>query len=160
LAVTVTHAQPAPRPGTGKAAALGPFTALGAVRQGGSVLVSNAVLDWHLEFTPRADLTRRAPTDEELRQDPNLAAAFRYGPGADGPGPRGGEPPAHPAGGRSAEARPGWLDVEVETVRGQVKARPAHVLTLSADGPDRPRWQVQTAITVTPRWADVRRLVV
>src|SRR5205085_2673834 len=104
LAVTVTHAQPAPRPGTGKAAPVGPFTALGAVRQTGGVLVSNAVLDWHLEFTPRADLTRRAPTDEELRQDPNLAAAFRYGPGTDGPRPPGGEPPPHQAGVRPAEA--------------------------------------------------------
>jgi hypothetical protein len=54
LAVTVTHTQPAPKPGSGKAAPVGPFTVLDAVRQGGSVLVCNAVADWHLEFMPGA----------------------------------------------------------------------------------------------------------
>lgn len=143
LAVTVTHTQPAPKPGSGKAATVGPFTVIDAARQGGSVLVCNAIPDWHLEFTQRADLTRRGATNEEMKREPTLTAAFRYGPGG---GPRRGGP--------------SWLDVEVESVRGQIKTRAAHAFTLVTDGDDGPRWQVQTSLTVTPHWADLDRLVV
>jgi hypothetical protein len=142
LTVLVTTSQSAPKPGSGKAVAVGPFTVLGAVRQAGSVLVSNAVADWHLELTPHGDLTRRAATDDEQRRLPNLAAAFRYGPG-------GGEPRGAPA----------WLDLEAEAVRGQIKTRSAHMLRLAGDGNGH-SWQVQTIITVTPRWADVDRFAV
>jgi hypothetical protein len=141
LTVLITSTRPAPKPGTGKPVPIGPFTVLGAVRQAGNVLVSNTVADWHLEFTPHGDLTRRGASDEELRRDAALVAAFRYGPAG---------------GDRGAVS---WLDLEAQSVRGQIKTRSAHVLDLRIDG-DGPRWQVQTTMTVTPRWADVDRFTV
>jgi hypothetical protein len=151
LIVFVEHRQPAPKPGSGQAAPVGPFALVGAARQSGSVLVTNNVADQHLEFTPHADLTRRGPTDDELKREPNLAAAFRYGPGGEG---------GADGKGRGALGGLSWLDVEAETVRGQIKTRSQHLLTLTGDGRDGLRWQVQTTLTVTPRWADVDRLVV
>ncbi len=106
------------------------------------MLVSNAVADWHLEFTPHGDLTRRGASEEELRRDAALAAAFRYGP----------------VGGDRAGAI-SWLDLETQNVRGQIKTRSAHLLRLDTDG-EGSHWQVQTTITVTPRWADVDRFAV
>jgi hypothetical protein len=141
LTVIITSTRPAPKPGAGKPTPIGPFTVLGAVRQAGNVLISNAVADWHLEFTPHGDLTRRGATDEELRRDATLVAAFRYGP----------------AGGDRGTVS--WLDLEAQTVRGQIKTRSAHVLHLATDGDGR-RWQVQTTMTITPRWADVDRFSV
>ena len=139
LTIAITSTQPAPKPGAGKPTPIGPFTVLGAVRQSGSVLVSNSVADWHLDFTPHGDLTRRGASEEELRQNSSLSAAFRYGPGGGG------------GNGRGAIS---WLDLEAETVRGKIKTSSAHLLLLATDGPG-PRWKVQTTITVTPRWADV-----
>lgn len=139
LAVVVEHSQPPPEPGARKPAAIGPFTVLGAVRHTGSVLVSSAVPEWHLEFLPHGDLTRRGVGADELRHDADLTAVFRYGPG------------------NERRAALPWLELEVETVRGQVMARPAHLLRVIDDGDHGPRWQVQTTLTVTPRWADVDR---
>jgi hypothetical protein len=141
LTVIITSTQASPKPGSGKPMPIGPFTVLGAVRQTGSVLVSNAVADWHLEFTPHGDLTRRGASDEELRRDTALVAAFRYGP----------------VGGDRGTVS--WLDLEAQTVRGQIKTRSVHVLRLEPDG-DGARWQVETTIDVTPRWADVDRFTV
>ncbi len=141
LTLLITSTRPIPKPGTGRPTPIGPFAVIGAVRQAGSVLVSNAVADWHLEFTPHGDLSRRGASDEELRRDPALAAVFRYGP-------LGGD-----------RGTVSWLDLEPQSVRGQIKTRSAHELRLETDG-DRARWQVQTTITVTPRWADVDRFLV
>lgn len=140
LTVTITATQPAPKPGAGPSA-IGPFTVLGAARQSGSVTVSNGVSDWHLDFTPHGDLTRRALTADE----PALVAAFRYGPGGGG-GPNG--------------RRPGlsWLDVAAESVRGHIKAKVAHALSLKPAAAGGARWHVQTTLTVTPRWGDLDRL--
>lgn len=149
LVVTITHTQSAPRPGSGKAASIGPFTVLGAARQSGSLLVSNLVTDWHLELTPHADLLRRAPTENELARDPSLVAAFRVGPGTETRSLT-----------RPFEGRLSWLDIEAETIRGQIKVRPAHLFTRISDGSNRWRWQVQTTFTVTPRWSDVDRFTV
>lgn len=149
LAVTVLHRRPAPKAGVGKQMPIGPFNVRGASRHSGSVLVCNSVPDWHLEFTPRADLTRRAPTEEERTREPDLVAAFRYGPGDEGDG--------NP---RSPRGLLSWLDVEVEAVKGQIKAKPSHLLTLHGDGKEGLRWRVQTTYLVTPRWADVDRFVV
>jgi hypothetical protein len=146
LAVVVTCRQAALKPGPGRPTGVGPFSVLGAVRQKGAVLVSNAVADWHLELTPHGDLTRRGPTDEELRNHPSLAAAFRYGPG-DG---KSAAPP-----GKGAVA---WLDLEAEAVRGQIKTRTVHVVRLATE--EETRWRVRTTITVTPRWADVDHFAV
>jgi hypothetical protein len=135
--LTVTVATHAPVPKLGTRAGVGPFTLLGATRQTGSLLVSSTAGELHLEFHPQGHLARREVSDEEQRRDANLLAAFRYGHMA-GPADKPGPDP--------------WLEVEAETVRGQVKARVAHTLTL--DG-DRSSWRVKTVITGTPRWADV-----
>ncbi|MFO0879013.1 MAG: hypothetical protein U0840_16845 [Gemmataceae bacterium] len=145
LNVIVTHTQPAPSPGQPRPVSVGPFTALGAVKQDGTLLVCSSIADWHLEFTPQADLTRRGPTEEELRREPNLTAAFRFGPGS---------------GARDGRGSLSWLDLEAETVRGQIKTRSTHSITLGQEGPEGPRWQVQTSVVVTPRWADVDRVVI
>jgi hypothetical protein len=143
LTVTVSTRVPAPRPPSNKSTSIGPFNVLGTVRQVGSVLVSSSVADWHLEATPHADLTRRAATEEELARDPSLVAAFRYGPGNAN------------RGGLS------WLDLEAESVRGQLRTRLAHLLYLAPgedkNGDEGLRWHVQTTLTVTPRWAGIER---
>jgi hypothetical protein len=141
LTIMVTSTQPVPKPGSGRPAAIGPFTVMGTVRQAGSLLVSNSVADWHLEFTPHGDLTRRGATEEELRRDAALIAAFRYGP----------------VGGDRGTIS--WLDLEAQTVRGQIKTRSEHTLGLTPDG-DSGRWYVKTKIEVTPRWADVDHFTV
>ncbi len=143
LTVTILHSQAAPKPGSGKGVGIGPFAVVGAARQIGTLLVTNSLPDWHLEFTAYADLTRRGATDEELRREPNLAAAFRYGPG-----------------GGSWRGSPSWLEIEAESVRGQIKTRAAHLFVLTTDSPEGPRWQVQSSLTVTPRWAEVDRFSV
>ncbi len=140
LEVTVRSITNAPKNGPAKAAPVGPFNVLEAVRQTGTVLVSASSPEMHLELKQHGDLSRRALTDEERKRDPSLVAAFRYGPNA--------------AAGRS------WLEVEAETVAGQLTARPAHALRLVEDGEGGPSWVVETTLHVTPRWSDVGRLVV
>ncbi|MFO0926402.1 MAG: hypothetical protein U0736_05100 [Gemmataceae bacterium] len=147
LTVIVEHTQSPPEPGGRKPAAIGPFTVLGAVRHTGTVLVTNTVADWHLEFLPHGDLARRGVDEDDLRRDPDLTAAFRYGPGSD---------QRDVAGAPVASSPLPWLELEVETVRGQVLARPAHLLRV-VDTSGGSRWQVQTTLTITPRWADVDR---
>jgi hypothetical protein len=157
LTLTVRLTTPVPRPGT--RAGVGPFTVLGASRQSGSVLVSNAAPELHLEFHPAAGLSQRAASDEEQRRDPALVAAFHYGP-----------PAGSSASDRPAPGAPGslpWLDLEAQTVRGQIRARVTHTLTLAPDAnspagtrPGALRWQVTTEVVATPRWADVDRLLV
>lgn len=138
LEVVVAHTQPAPKPATGKAASIGPFVVLGATRHAGSLLVCNAVPTWHPEFAPHGDLTRRSLTDDEQRREPNGVAAFRYGPGG-GSGP--------------------WLDVEVESVRGQIKTKASHKLHVKADAGGA-YWHLLTALEIAPRWADIDHLTI
>ncbi len=147
LGVLVVHSQPAPKPGTGKVAPLGPFVVLGAARHSGSLLVCNSVPGWHPEFTPHADLTRRSVTEEEQQREQSCVAAFRYGPGT----------PTSDKPGRVAVVS--WLDVEVESVRGQIKTRSSHQLRLVGDASGG-RWEFVTSLEITPRWADVDRLLV
>jgi hypothetical protein len=146
LTITVSTRTPAPRPGS-KPVGVGPFVVLDAVRQSGSVLVSSSVADYYVEPAPHGDLTRRAASEEELVRDPALVAAFRYGPGEGKLDQRLLDLP--------------WLDLAVESVRGQLRARLEHVLKLAPDeekgGDDGLRWHVQTRITVTPRLAGIER---
>jgi hypothetical protein len=138
LSVTVTTPAVDLRPGA--KTTIGPFNVPGAVRQSGTVLVSNNVPDVHVEALPLGDLTRRAATEEELARDRDLVAAFRYGP--DG-GERG--------------AALAWLGLEAESVSGQLRAQLEHTLSLETEGR---RWQVQTVLKVTPRSAGIDRFVV
>lgn len=137
LTVTVKTAAPTPRPG--KPVAVGPFTVVGATSQTGTVVVSNSAPEWHLELTAHGGLVRHRPSEDELTKWPQFVAAFRYGP----------EAPAGPA----------WLDIETESVRGQIKVRPAYTLRL-VDDEAGVAWHVEAELAVTPRWSDVDRLVV
>jgi hypothetical protein len=143
MVVVVTHTQPVPQQANARIA-IGPFTVLEAVRQSGRVLVSNTVADWRLKFAETSDFLRREAPDAP-RQNPSLVAAFRYGPAAGAPAT-----PRTPV---------SWLDFQVETVRGQIKTQTAHLLRPGRDG-GRGAWEVQTTITVTPRWADIDRFQV
>src|SRR5262249_48169963 len=57
-----------------------------------------------------------------------------------------------------------WLELEVESVRGQLKARPTYTLSLQPARPDDenpgPRWRVRVELTVTPRRAGIGRFAV
>jgi hypothetical protein len=143
LAVTVTSTRPAAKPG-GNRVNVGPFNVVGAVQQQGTVLVSSTVSEWHVE-APGGDLTRRAPTSDELLADPTLAAAFSYGT----------------LGGGDRQSGLPWLELEVESVSGQLKAKPTYVLELVPGEMDEgPHWQLQATLTVTPRRAGIDRFTV
>jgi hypothetical protein len=156
------HVQ-SPAPAAGASAGIGPFTVLEATQQSGTVLVSNAAPDLHLDYQPRGDLRRRPLEAEEQRRDQFLVAAFDYGPKS-GLG-KVAEKNVGPV--WSASTSP-WLDIEPEPVRGQIirNMRVKHALTLRAGGTDEggapagPHWHLKTVLTGTPRWADVSRLVI
>ncbi len=156
LTVYVHLTGPALKPGA--RVSVGPFAVLEAARQSGTVLLSNAAPDLHLDYRLHGDLTRRALKDEEQRRDPSLVAAFHYGQVA--PSGKGTEKkPAGPTWGLGSGP---WLDLEAEAVRGQIKARVKHLLALrpGGEGPRGPHWRVTTTLTAAPRWADVGRLLV
>jgi hypothetical protein len=147
-----THA-PLPRPGT--LTPIGPFTVLGATRQYGSLLVSNAVADLHLEYQAHGDLTRRDLSPDDQRRAPGLVAAFDY---------RSLLPERPPS--ATAPAALSWLSLEAETVHGQVKTRLTHALSLDAEAPPagpaeaKRAWRVLTTIEATPRRNEVDQLKV
>jgi hypothetical protein len=145
LTVHVSARAAAPR--AGAPAAVGPFFVLGATHQTGTLLVRKAAPELHLTFRPRGDLTRRAPTEAE-REGPGLEAAFSYHFWNVAP-------PEKPA--ATGANSLSWLDVEAEVVRGQVRSRVKHELTLrpSPDEARRLTWYVTTEVSVTPRGADV-----
>jgi hypothetical protein len=138
LTVRVRHRATTPRPGSGKRS-IGPFSVVGVASHTGQVQVFNDVPEYHLDLLPASELRRRAPTEEESRKEPQLVSVFAYGP-------------ATPA--------TAWLEMEADTVRGQLKVRSAHTLRLADDGDPGPAWLVETELTVTPRWAEVDRLLV
>ncbi|MFQ3649023.1 MAG: hypothetical protein SNJ75_01725 [Gemmataceae bacterium] len=138
LKVRVRHRTNTPRPGTGKLS-IGPFAVVGAASHTGQVLIHNNVPEYHLDMFPTTELRRRAPTEEENRKDPQLVSVFSYGP---------------------ATPTTAWLELEPDTVRGQLKIRSNHTLRLADDGDPGPAWLVETELTVTPRWAEVDRVVV
>lgn len=138
LTLRVRHRSATPRPGSGRVA-IGPFSVVGAASHTGQLLIHNNAPEYHLDLYPAAELRRRAPTEEESRKEPQLVSVFTYGPST----------PAT-----------AWLEIEPDTVRGQLKIRPAHTLRLADDGDPGPAWLVETELTVTPRWAEVDRLLV
>lgn len=138
IILRVRSVVPTPLPGAGKVP-LGPFSVPGVASQTGSIFVHNNVPGYHLEFSSSGELRRRAPTEEENRKDPQLVGVFTYGPTA---------------------PSSSWLEMETDLVRGQLKVRPAYTLRLADDGDPTPAWMVETELTVTPRWAEVDRLLV
>jgi hypothetical protein len=150
ITFSITVANPLPK--AGGRTPVGPFFVLGAARQTGSILVSSAAVDLQLGFFPQGHLSRRDVSEEEQRRDSNLIAAYRYGQSTG----------SKPAGDKLGPSPAPLLEIEAETVHGQIKARVAHTLTRSArdSGAASQRWQVATVITATPRWSDVDRLQV
>jgi hypothetical protein len=172
LTVTVSTVAPAPPAGS-RLTVVGPFSVLGAVRHSATVLVNNALSDLVPEFHCGGELVRRDLTVAE-RRDPTLVAAFRSAslaaldPDAAGPGPA--PKKIAPASRGSRLALP-WLEVNLEPMRGQMKTRIEHELRLSdgkdgdepaprSVGPGQRYWRLLTTVQVTPRQADVDRLVV
>jgi hypothetical protein len=150
LKVSITARGPKPQPGA--TLPVGPFTVVGAARQAGILLVSNTVPELHLDYRIRAGLRRQPePPEEERQPEQKIVAAFRYGGILPDVAPKGA--------GRSSWYGP-WLDLDPETVRGQIKAHVSHVLALQADGKDGFVWQATMNIEAESRWADVDQLKV
>lgn len=149
LRLTITTHGPAPKPG--QSAAVGPFSVPAAARQSGLLLVSNGAPDLHLNYRTHGRLTRQWPLPEDDRKaNPALVAAFTYG------AVRAAEAPLAP-GQPGAPGRGPWLELDAEAVRGQVRTRVTHELSLREDK-EGLYWQVKTTLEATPRWADVDRL--
>jgi hypothetical protein len=134
-----------PRPGqppTPIRVGIGPFAVLGATRQTGSVVVSNAVgnllLQWHLPAWCR---TTHRPLSAEEKKPGVQVHAFRY----DLP-PLNEAPPFVDKGGDPATLA--FLELEGEIVRGRVEARVTHTFRLPpAKNLTDPRtWTVTTTI--------------
>jgi hypothetical protein len=141
----------APPPRGGALVPVGPFFVLGAIRQTGTVEVKNQVRNLHLYYHCHGDLTRRPVADEPSGDKTTEIAAFTYG---DIPLV---EKPTQATGAASLS----WLDVEVETVRGQVRTRVTHALTLRPDSTrEALRWDIVTTITPASKWSDVEQLKV
>jgi hypothetical protein len=163
LHVLVTVRAPPIRPGA--ATPVGPFFVLGAARQSGTLLVKNRVASLHLDYQRRPGVEPATPTEEQ-RRDASLAAAFTYAniPRVDRPQAAVGP------------ASLSWLDLEAESVRGQVRTtRLTHTLTLRPEPLKMPvrqgeaaadrkpaafRWELSTVIVAVPKWADIEHLKV
>lgn len=138
LKVLIALRGPLPRPGA--PVAVGPFAALGATRQEGTLLIGSAMPGLRLDFQRRGEVAPRELRREEQQNDPALVAAFHYWgvPLSDKP---------------SAATGPGslsLLDVEAEPVRGLIEARVGHTLQVVRDGSGARRWRIKTRVEATP----------
>lgn len=129
-----------PRPNPGKPVPVGPFAAVGATLQKGTLLVSSAAPGVRLDLQRRGDLARRPPTAEESQNDPGLVAAFDYW----------GVPPTDKPAAATGPGSLSLLDIEAETIRGLVEARVSHALQLTRDATGARRWRLKTRIEATP----------
>jgi hypothetical protein len=159
LRVVVKLYSPLPRGGA--LAPVGPFFVVGAARQTGTLLVRNQVRDLHLDYHEHGDLKMQQLTDEALRDQAIVVAAFTYGniPLVDKPQ------------GFTGPASLSWLDLEAETVRSQVRTRVTHALTLRPPPSSPPgtggdegggalRWDITTTIAPATKWSEVEQLKV
>lgn len=132
--VTVTTRQPRPKPTEAKFRGpypLGPFAALGGVKSSGKVTVF-APPTARLSFKGAADFRRQ-----------DVPAADAGAAGTDGPVAvfRFTSLPAVPNTGKP----PAWLELDARAVPVQARVRPAHALTLRADG-----WHWEATVKVVP----------
>jgi hypothetical protein len=142
-----THAPP-PR---GAAVPVGPFFVLGAARQTGTVTVKNQLRNLHLHYHVHGDMTQRQVAEEAVGDAMAEVATFTYGdiPLVDKPKEA------------TGAASLSWLDLEAETVRGQVRTRVTHTLTLRPDSTGESlHWDIHTTITPAPRWPEGEQLKV
>jgi hypothetical protein len=126
--------------------AVGPFFVKGAFRQTGAILISNTIHDLRPQFQPRCPMEARALSEEERR---DLTAAFKYWNPVEVKEPRAATGPASLS----------LLDLDAETVRGQIEVRVTHTLTLQPEKVDGQRaWRVATVLDAKPVRAEVDHL--
>jgi hypothetical protein len=132
----------------GASVPVGPCWVPGAVRQEGTILVSNLAPGQRLDFQRRGDVTRRTASTEESQNDPALVAVFHYW------GVPVNERP-------SALTGPGSLsilDIDAEAVRGLVEARVTHAVQLSRSPSGGRYWHLKTRIEATPVRSGVEQM--
>jgi hypothetical protein len=173
LSVTVTTAGNPPQ--ANLRMTVGPYTVFGAIRHTATVFVSNRETDLVPTFNAlrrpgedttalaTGELVRRDLTETERRRK-FLVAAFSSGSTQMEPGTPGPKNP--PPGSAAARATLPWLDIELESVRGQMKSKVDYVLELR-DATQTPpgedahgSWKLTAIITATPRQAEVDRLAI
>jgi hypothetical protein len=119
----------------GKAAAIGPFVVLGAVRQQGTIKVT-APPALRLRYKTRG-IDQRDVTEEQRRG--NTVALFSYF--------------SLPQPAKDVQLVPAPLEIEVETVKGAVETSVNHTLRLMPEG-----WAVTSEIDVRAERTEVERL--
>lgn len=146
-----------PLPSSGSTLPIGPFYVLDAVRQTGTVRVSNQVRNLHLDYRGHGDMQlRRQQTVDMKGEAPATMATFVYSNipmVAD---------PVSTIGPRSRS----WLDLEAVIVPAQVRMRTSHTLTLRTSGtPDKGeagrttrQWEILTTISPATKWNDIEQL--
>lgn len=138
----------APVPAKGKLAPIGPFFVVGAIRQSGLLQVRNRIKSLHPDYHPHGTWKRRAGP-EEPGGDAAATAEFTYSniPMVDKPR------------GVSGPASLSWMDLEIDTVRGQVRTRVSHHLTLRPDAAGRSaNADIVSSIAPVSKWSDIEQL--
>ncbi len=143
LGVVVTQEGTVLRPGNAPTP-VGPFLVVGAARQSGTLLVSNAASDLGLRCLPTAATTSRTLTDAERSQPGAQAQGFQY---------HGVPLPTLPDDPRALAL----LALQAEAKHGQLKVRPVYQLRLSREPGER-RWQLLTTLDVSLVEPGVQRL--
>jgi hypothetical protein len=116
---------------------VGPFAVLGAAKQQGTLTVS-APPEVLITYHPHGDLSPRLVTPEERSRDPNLAAAFRFWS----------LPELDKVPSNLNQPLPSLLDLEIETIKGQVEARSVKydLRLVKPDEDSRPVWRLTATI--------------
>jgi hypothetical protein len=141
---------------------IGPFFVVDAARQSGRVVVRNRVHNLHLDFHKHGDMTLRQVTEEPSGEGAEVVAAFAYG----------NIPMVARPQGISGPNSLSWLDLEGETlaVRGPLRTRVTHTLTLRRLTPETPdgaaakagngslRWDIVTTVAPATKWTEGENL--
>jgi hypothetical protein len=118
---------------------VGPFAVLGATKQQGTLTIS-APPELRITYHPHAELSPRPVTSDERKIDPNLASAFRFLNLT--------EPDK--TGVNLSQPSPPLLDLEIDTIKGEVDAHVKYDLRLvRPDEESRPAWRLTMTIEGT-----------
>ncbi len=132
----------------GSTTPVGPYYAPGAVRQEGTILVSNQSAGQRLDFQRRGEVSRRAATPEESQKESGLVAVFHYW----------GIPLSERPVAATGPGSMSLLDIRAETVRGLVEARINHALQLMRDAGGARHWRLKTRVEATPVRSGVEQM--
>lgn len=150
-----------PLPRGGSVVPVGPYFVLDAARQTGSIVVRNQVRNLYLYFPDRPAVKPHPRTEEQGGDAAVEIAAFTYS----------NIPRVEKPQGATGPNSLSWLDLEVETVRGQVRTRVTHNLTLhptpatapearAKSGEKALHWDILTTIAPATKWSDIDQLKV